>query len=269
MMTLHSITHDHFSNLQYRKAGTGRAIVLLHGFPEDGSSWQNIVPVLANSFTVITPDLPGSGGSDLPKGDVGMEMLAESIDAILQTEGITEAVIVGHSMGGYIALAFAEAFGKKVQGLALVHSSAMDDSEEKKQLRKKSIELVNKGGREPFIKGMIPNLFAKDFTEKRSDIINRQIERGMKLSQMSIVGFYNAMINRPDRRKVLHSADFPVEWIIGTEDSVIPLKASLQQTTLADVNFVSLYPCGHMSMIEMPEKLANDLMEFGVYCYNC
>ncbi|HRO43440.1 MAG TPA: alpha/beta hydrolase [Flavipsychrobacter sp.] len=263
-----NISLQGFSNIQYRKQRSGNAIVLLHGFPEDGTLWEQVVPVLAKGFSVIVPDIPGSGGSKLEEQEISIDALADSIAGILEHEKIEEAVIVGHSMGGYIALSFAEKYRKQVKGLSLVHSTATADTEEKKAARRKAIDLIKKGGKEPFVRGMIPNLFAADFKELHPEIIERQIERGMKLSDTSMIAFYNAMINRRDRTNILSSADFPVQWIIGSEDNIVPLSSSLQQSTLASVNYVSLYNCGHMSMIEAPERLANDLNTFGVYCYN-
>src|SRR5690606_25097329 len=115
-------------------------------------------------------------------------------------------VMVGHSMGGYIALAFAEKYPKVLKGLSLVHSTATADTEEKKETRRKSIALIEKGGKDAFVKGMIPNLFSNHFKGAHPEIIQKQIEQGQKLKAESMVGFYTAMINRPDRRNVLTEA---------------------------------------------------------------
>ena len=197
-----------------------------------------------------------------------MESLAGRIADILANEKIEEAVVVGHSMGGYITMAFAESHRPWLKGISLVHSSATADTDEKKETRRKSIELIRKGGKEPFVKGMIPNLFAKTFKDDHPEVMDRQVERGLNLPEESMIAFYNAMINRPDRTATLKTSGIPVQWIIGKEDSVVPLEVAMKQAKLADVNFVSLYDnCGHMSMLEHPERLANDLREFVSYCY--
>lgn len=268
MHTVNFATNS-FPNLFYRKVGSGPAVVLLHGFPEDGSLWDNIYPVLAANFRVIIPDIPGSGQSSLSQEDTTIEALAEAVHSILDREQISSVVLVGHSMGGYVALAFAEKYPEYVQGLSLVHSSAAADMEDKKEVRRKAIALIRKGGREPFIKSMIPNLFAPDFQENHPEAIQRQIERGMKLSADSIISFYNAMIKRPDRTNLLKESSFPVQFVIGRQDSVMPLAAALEQSRLAVVNYVSLYNnCGHMSMLEQPELLSSDLKDFITYCHN-
>lgn len=253
--------------LLYRKAGAGPTIVLLHGFPENGTLWDSLIPALSDSFQLLIPDLPGSGESDLPAGELSMDAMAAPIRNMLDAEGVEQAVIAGHSMGGYTALAFADAFPERVKGLSLVHSTAYADSEEKKIVRRKSIELIRKGGKEPFVKQMIPNLFYSGFVAAQQSVVNQQIARGVALDDSSMISFYTAMINRPDRTHVLINAAFPVQWVVGEEDQLIDTTVALQQSRLSGVTFVSLFSeCGHMSMLEMPDRLANDLLEFANYC---
>jgi len=252
--------------LCYRKSGTGPPIVLLHGFPEDGSLWEPIGAELSRKYTVIIPDIPGSGESELA-GNPSIEDLAEPVSEMLRAENLGPVMLVGHSMGGYIALAFAEKFPSMLAGLSLVHSTAAADTEEKKETRRKSIELIRKWGKKPFIEQMIPALFAKDFRNEHPAIIERQIDRGMKLKEESMIAFYTAMINRPDRTGNLVKSAIPLQWIIGKEDSVVPVTAALKRCSLSDISFVSLYEgCGHMSMIEQPGRLLKDLEEFGGFC---
>ena len=261
------IDTPNYPALAYRKEGKGPAIVLIHGFPENEGLWQQVVPLLASRFTVIVPDLPGTGESELLP-ETTMETLAERIFEILVNEGIHKAVVAGHSMGGYVALAFAERYGYLLEGLSLVHSIASADSEEKKETRRKSIALIRKGGKEPFIKQMIPNLFAPAFKEAHPSVIEEQVKRGMELEAGSMTAFYEAMIARPDRTHILKNASFPVQFVLGEEDTLIPSNVGLEQSRLSSRNFVSLYSdTGHMSMIECPERLATDLAEFGEYCH--
>lgn len=271
MMPVTNVHSNTVNDVYYRVYGnkTGKGIVLIHGFPEDGSLWDNIIPLLSPLFRVIIPDVPGSGKSRLNKTDVSIEELADSINIIIEAERFEEIIIAGHSMGGYIALAFADKYPEKLKGLSLVHSTAIADNEEKKETRRKSIDIIQKGGKEYFVKGMIPNLFSQCFRDAHPDIIQQQISRGLKLESKSMVAFYNAMINRPDRVNTLTDAIFPVQWIIGREDKVVPLDSALQQSFKSDVNFVSLYnDSGHMSMLEAPSRLAEDLNNFIEYCYN-
>ena len=258
-----------FPQLSYLKTGEGPAIVLLHGFPESGSLWRKIWPELSKDYTVIVPDIPGSGESTLIGTEISMDQLAECIVQIIDNEVIDEIVLVGDSMGGYIALAFAQQYGKRLKGLSLVHSTAAADNEEKKETRRKSIQLIQKGAKEMFIKQMIPGLFSERFKEQHPKAVEDEISRGVKMEADSMVAFYNAMINRPDRTATLNEIGVPVQWIIGKEDSLIPADKVLPQTRLADVNFVMVYAdCGHMAMLEQPRKLVRDLDQFGKYCHS-
>ena len=260
-------THD-FPQLSYHKDGTGPALFLIHGFPATSALWRNIAPELSLHFKVITPDLPGSGDS-LLVNELSMELMAGSIISILDHEDIEKAIIVGHSMGGYAALAFAELYPARIKGLSLVHSTALADTEEKKETRRKAMELIRKGGKEPFVKQMVPNLFAAWSKQKHPGIVNIQIEDGLREDADSMIAMYNAMINRPDRQTILRDISVPVQWIIGREDNLLPFDKALQQSYLANLNFVNVYKkCGHMSMLEYPGLLCADLTEFAKYCYS-
>lgn len=262
------ISGDGFSQVAYTKTGNGEPLMLIHGFPEDHGLWRRIVPALSERFTLILPDIPGSGNSKLDNGEVTMEQLADAIKFIADTESISQLVIAGHSMGGYITLAFAEKYTSMMKGLSLIHSTATADDEEKKKKRKKSIDIIRKGGKETFIKEMTPTLFAKKFKEENLDVIQEQIKRGIRLSDESIITFYNAMMNRKDRTPILKNASYPVQMIIGKEETIAPMDVLLEQAAMADVGFVSLYEDSlHMSMIEHPKRLAADLINFTDYCF--
>lgn len=256
-----------FPNIHYRVMGKGPAIILLHGFPETGELWSEICTELAQNFTLIIPDLPGSGKSNRCSAQLTIELLADAIKWILDTEHINSAVIAGHSMGGYVAMAFAEKYTNTLKGLAMVHSIASADTEEKKEQRRKSVNLIMKGGKDAFVKQMIPGLFSEIYKKNHSDELKVRTEEAMKQDAESLADFYNAMIMRPDRINVLVGAVFPVLWLIGKEDMIATPAKVLQQSTLANVNFVRVYAdCAHMGMIEQPVKLTQDIAAFAVYC---
>lgn len=268
-MVYNSFSAPDFPELAYRRSGSGPALVLIHGFPENGTLWQKIWTALSESFTLIIPDLPGSGISAYSGNEpFSVELMARSVQLMLEHAQITQAVFAGHSMGGYVALAFADLFPGYVKGVSLVHSSAYADTEEKKELRRKSIAIIRKGGKEIFVRQMVPNLFAP-YTQKHfPERIEEQTQSSLTLPAESLVNFYNAMINRPDRTQLLTGAAFPVQWIIGKDDTAVPPQQGLQQSFLTNVNFVSVYNnCGHMSMIEHPDLLTRDLKEFTHYCF--
>lgn len=263
-----NITTAKFPRLSYTIHGSGKPIVLLHGFPLDSSLWNKVVPGLAKDYMLIVPDLPGSGDSTFEGEDLSVEDMATAVQLILDEEQVQSAVIAGHSMGGYVALAFAELFPSYLEGLALIHSTAKADTNEKKEQRRKSIELFKKGGKEPFIRQMIPALFSPESKERCADEIKALTGRALLTENKSLVAFYNAMINRPERTSILKNSEGPVLWGIGADDSVITPENIIQQTSLANVNFV--YTCngvGHMSMIESPDELISYMSLFLAYCY--
>lgn len=264
------ITTDLFPRLAYRCLGEGPALMLLHGFPASGKLWDLVADSLSQQHTLLIPDIPGSGESRLGAPSPSIEDLATIVPAVLDDAGIRSCVLAGHSMGGYIALAAGEAFRGRLRGLLLVHSTALADDEAKKEKRRKSIALIQKGGRDEFIRGMVPALFSECFREAQPEVVAHWRQEGMKLPAESMVAFYNAMMNRPDRQAVLQSLQLPAGFALGREDAAIPWQSCLQQSILPHVTFISLYEhCGHMGMIEQPAALAAQLDSFSDYCDRC
>ncbi len=254
-------------SMYYRKAGTGPALVLLHGFPDSGTIWDGIIPELSAAYTVIVPDLPGSGNTKLGKETMLPEM-ATGIKQILDFEHIPKAVFAGHSMGGYVALAFARLYPGYVSGLSLVHSTPAADDDEKKAARLKVIELVRNGGKPAFIKQMTANLFSEAFRTANPRKMNEKTEAGLRISDEGLINFYKAMIAREDTTALVKSAQFPLQWIAGAHDGIINYKKTLKDCHQSGINFVALYSdCGHISIIEDPAKLVADLKHFSDYCF--
>lgn len=254
--------------LNYIKKGSGPALVLIHGFPDSSRIWSNIADELAANFTVLTPDLPGSGGTPLHQPTLLPEM-AEGIMDMLRNEQIASSVIAGHSMGGYTALAFARAHPDAVRGLSLIHSTPTADDDEKIANRLKAIDLIMNGGKEAFIKQMNVNLFSADFRKNNPDVIQWKTDQGMQVSEMALANFYHAMIAREDNTELVNDVKYPMQWILGKEDSIINFAKILPLCHRSVVNFVSLYEgCGHTSMLEHPEGLVSDLYDFATWCYH-
>jgi pimeloyl-ACP methyl ester carboxylesterase len=257
--------------MHYTITGSGQPLVLLHGFPNDSSAWNDIVPALSAGYRIILPDLPGAGKSPLPQEPLTMSYMAAAVIGILDKEGIDKAVIAGHSMGGYTAMQIAAMAPDRIKGLSLIHSLASADSEEKKANRRKAIALIRKGDKEKemFLKGMAQNLFAQAFAERKPGAVKEVIQNGLKLSGATLIAFYEAIMGRADHRSLLAGIKYPVQWIVGEEDTATPMKEALEQCHLAPVNDLCLYRnCGHMSMIEMPEKLESDLKKFLAFVYS-
>ena len=254
----------------YTVTGTGKTIVLVHGFGEEGSIWQPQVDFLKDKFRVIVPDMPGSGQSTFLE-DANIDIYADIIKEILDREEQKlpsdeknyKVTIVGHSMGGYITLAFAEKFPQHLNSFGLFHSSAFADDKEKKEGRDKAIEFIRNKGAYTFLKTVIPNLFTKDFGEKNPEKIADLLENGKKFTNETLIQYYEAMIARPDRTAVLKSFIKPILFIIGEHDLAIPLDISLQQCHLpvqSDVHILN--QSAHMGLWEEKEKVNNILLDF-------
>lgn len=256
--------------IHYTSMGEGQPLVLVHGFPNDSSAWEQVAPVLAQQYKVFLPDLPGAGQSPLPATALSLEYMATALKDMLDRERIPQAVWIGHSMGGYTALQLAAMYPGSVKGIALVHSLASPDSEEKKENRRKAMALIRKGEaeKEMFLKGMAQNLFAEAYGQAHPEVVKSIIAKGMQLPAEALTAFYQAIMDRSDKRELLRLASFPLQWIIGDEDTATPMKEALEQCYLAPVNKVSVYrSCGHMSFLERPAVLNADLLAFLDYCY--
>ncbi len=152
----------------YKVLGSGQPVVLLHGFAEDNNIWEEQVDFLQPHCHLILPDLPGSGKSQmLQKDNVTIEDYATCINALLENEDIDRCLLLGHSMGGYITLAFAELYPGKLQAFGFVNSTAFADNEEKKSVRQKGIKMIAEHGVYPFLKNTAPNLFSETLVRKR------------------------------------------------------------------------------------------------------
>ena len=267
-MTENNLQYNH-SNIFYRSIGKGKRVMLLHGFSEDGSIWNNQIAFLKNHCRLLIPDIPGSGRSALI-ADGNIETYAEVIKAILVDdflqsgyEGLEEVTIIGHSMGGYIALAFAEKYPHLLPAFGLFHSTAFADNEEKKLARAKAIHFIKDKGSLPFLQTSIPGLFTQAFAEQHATVINELIHRAKEFSPEALVQYYEAMIQRPDRTSVLKTFPGPILFIIGEKDNVIPLESSLRQCYLpAQAHIHIIEKSAHMGMLEEPQKSNLILYDF-------
>jgi pimeloyl-ACP methyl ester carboxylesterase len=252
-----------FANCYYQKIGEGFPIILLHGFGEDARIWEKQVEVLQNYFTVIVPDIPGSGQSTLPLETMSMELMADYIKEIMGQEGIEQTILFGHSMGGYAALAFALTYSSCLLGLGLVHSSAFEDTVEKKKVRDQGVSILQKGGKEQFLKALIPFIYSELSKTTFLNEINQHLTRALEISSEALIAYYLAMKNRPDRTEVLRNATFPVFIFAGKEDPAVPMPISLQQGYLAKhTHFEMIEGIGHMGMYEASEQLNESIIAY-------
>ncbi|HVU54677.1 MAG TPA: alpha/beta fold hydrolase [Puia sp.] len=244
------------------KAPAGTPLILLHGFAEDSSLWDIQKEYLKDKHRLIIPDLPGSGQAPLTN-DTSMEGMAAAVKARLDAENIAQCIMVGHSMGGYVALAFAELYPERLKAFGLFHSTSYADTEEKKAARKKGIEFIRKNGAAPFIRQSIPNLFSERSKQEHPEWVQDLIQRYSSFAPDALVSYYEAMIRRPDRSHVLNNFNGPVLFVIGGQDSAVPLMASLQQCHMPSISHIHiLQDAGHMGMIEDSDRAGRILDNF-------
>jgi pimeloyl-ACP methyl ester carboxylesterase len=252
------------TTVSYRKSGKGKVLVLLHGFGEDGHVWDQQMAVLEQSMMVLIPDLPGTGQSERWE-ESGIEITdyAKAILAILDAEGISKCSLLGHSMGGYITLAFAELFPERLDSFGLIHSTAYADSEEKKANRLKSVELMDQYGAGAFLRNTIPSLFGANFKKEYPQVVLNQVEQAAHFDTKACQQYTLAMRNRPNRAYVLESNPLPILFVIGTEDQAAPLVDLLGQIKLP--LFASIHileNVGHMGMLEASDTMTKHIMDF-------
>ena len=245
-----------------RLTGSGKPVLLVHGFGEDGTIWENQVPVLEKQFRLIIPDLPGSGRSPLTS-DVSMEGMAGVLKKLLDELDISSCVLIGHSMGGYVALAFAEKYAGYLQALGLFHSTAFADNEEKIVSRRRGIEFIRENGAAKFIEQSTRSLFSEDFKLQHPDTVQEIIDRFTNFLPQSLVRYYEAMIQRPDRTAVLKGWQKPALFIMGKYDKAVPLEQVLLQCHLPVLSYIHILKhSGHMGMLEEPGTSTGLLVDF-------
>ncbi len=250
------------SKISYRVTGSGRPVMLVHGFAETGSLWDDQVKYLSRSYQCIVPDLPGSGASEA-LSDNSIEEMCEALHTIVHQEQLERVTMIGHSMGGYITLAFAENYYNHLEGFGLFHSTAFADSDEKKQVREKGIAFIMEHGAAAFLKTSSPNLFSEETRRSNPEMVSRFIAEQSNFSATSLVSYYRAMMARPDRTGVLRKSPFPVLFIMGEHDMAVPLSDSQAQCHLPGKSYIHLLRnSAHMGMLEESDTSNRILEQF-------
>ena len=238
-------------------------LVFLHGFAESREIWADLLAGLPAHYRVLALNLPGHGTNIHDVRDYSMEAQARYVAEKLTAAGTEKTVLVGHSMGGYVALAFAERWPERVAGLALINSSAFADSEEKKASRAKNVAFVERHGVAKFMESFIRPLFAPVHREALTAQRELLEEIGKATPAATIIGGMRAMAARPDRTHVLREARFPVLLVAGKEDVAVPLEQSVALAPLAPVaHALFLADVGHLAYLEQPERTRRAVADF-------
>jgi pimeloyl-ACP methyl ester carboxylesterase len=246
--------------LAYYDQGKGeQAILLIHGFGEDHAIWKNQIEFLSTHYRVIAPNLPGVHCKPLAlhhSQAPNIRMYVEVLHELMHHLHIEQYYIVGHSMGGYIGLSFADYYVNHVEGLLLFHSTTYEDNEAKKTSRMKVAEFIQEWGVSKYLEIATPNLFGDAFKKTNPGIIQNVIDSGSGISQEAMIQFVFAMRNRKAMTHLLQQHTIPVWMIVGDADLAVPIQDSLEQIKLLpSSNCLVLNNVGHMGMFEGTDQV--------------
>lgn len=240
--------------------GSGTPIVLLHGFLENSTMWHAFIPELTKKNRVICIDLLGHGNTECLGYIHTMALMAEAVETVLEHLNIKKSVFIGHSMGGYVALAFAEKNPNALKGLCLMNSTALPDTEEKKQNRDRAIIAV-KQNHKTFIRIAINNLFRPKNRIVFAEIIKEIIAQALKTPLQGVVAALEGMKIRPNSVHILQVLSFKKMMIISKKDPALDYTSLIDQTKNTDVEIIE-FPDGHMSHIENRRGFLLQIMHF-------
>ena len=232
-------------------------IVLIHGHGVDASIWNPIYDELAAHYSVVKPDLSKQSSHET------IDAYAEDLFSLLQSSHVESCVLIGHSMGGYIVLAFAEQHPEMVSGLVLLNSSAFADDEAKKQARQKAIDTMKEHGSAPFIQQTVPKMFGESFSKQHAGKVAQYVEQFSDLPPEALIAGVKAMAARPDRTHVLKNATFPVLIIAGQQDQLVPFEKSQELFGLIpNAQTVVLEKAGHLGVLESSDDVLKAIQDF-------
>lgn len=257
---MHKQTYFKNTKIAYTDSGKGTAVILLHGFLENSTMWNYLAPVLEKKNRVVCIDLLGHGQTDCLGYVHTMEDMADAVHHVLTELKIRKAVLVGHSMGGYVALAFAELYPEFMKGLVLLNSTSRADSDERIANRTRAIKAV-KQNYVAAVRMSIANLFSEENREKLIEQIEWVREEALQTPLQGIIAAQEGMKLRKDREVILHFAPYPIMLILGKKDPVLNYEENLEQIEGTQVQLVT-FNDGHMSHLENQAELETIILGY-------
>ena len=251
----------------FSDSGKGKVVVLLHGFLGSHKIWERTISNLSKSYRVIAIDLPGHGNTECVGYAHSMDLMAKCVKAVLDSLRLKKYIIIGHSMGGYVGLAFADLFPDHLKGLCLYHSTAYADSDEKKKDRLRAIQAV-KANRGIYTKSTIKNLFASKNLKYLKDEVSFALSIAKQTGKKGIIAALHGMRDRPRRDIILGLVNYPIMMVIGELDNVLPYDQLLEQSQLIkNKTILYLEHDGHFGFLESPELSNKAIRKFLRKCY--
>jgi pimeloyl-ACP methyl ester carboxylesterase len=247
----------------YTDSTDGYPVVLLHGYLETSESWNGFKEKLAGFFRVITVDLPGHGLSDLIGDTQTMEEMAYAVKNLLDSLGISKFFLIGHSLGGYVALAFLERFQDSLSGYCLFHSHPFADSAEAVEKRVKEISLAQTGNKDRFYPGNVTRMFADQNILRMEKEVKRALDIASGISADTIIAVLKGMLKRPSRLLSVEEGKVPFLWILGKLDNYIVMDKMKGRVKMpGNAQTVVLSNSGHMGFIEEEYRSVEEVKNF-------
>lgn len=241
--------------IHYTDQGSGHIIVLVHGYLETSEVWKNFASKLSRQYRIITIDLPGHGRSDIQGETQTMELMAEAIKELLESLNIEKVFLTGHSLGGYITLAFAELFPEMLSGYCLFHSHPLADTIEALEKREREITLIKAGKKDLMYPENIAKMYAAVNLNKFKDALKRSKEIASSISGEGIIAVLRGMMARPSRLAVMEEGKVPCLWILGKMDNYVNCELAKSKVRLPkNAELVVLENSGHLGFIEEEEE---------------
>ena len=260
---MHNYIRYEEGKIHYFDKGKGEVIILIHGYLESAEIWNNLAAKLSKKFRIISIDLPGHGLSDVYQVSSSMEFMAIIIKKLLDDLGINKVFMIGHSLGGYVTLAFLELYPGRLAGYCLFHSQPFADTPEAIEKREREIKIVKAGKKDLMYPDNVNRMFADKNLDRFSKALLHSKDIASRIPAEGIIGVLKGMITRPSRLSFMEKGDLPCLWILGSLDNYIPCEAIQKKINLpANAEIVVLENSGHLGFIEEEKRTVEVITEF-------
>jgi len=250
-------------SIHFTDEGKGESIVLLHGYLESSEVWNGFAAKLGSEFRIIAVDLPGHGLSDIYGEVHSMEFMADAIKELILHLGIRKVFMTGHSLGGYVTLAFLGLYSGYLSGYCLFHSQPFPDSPEALEKRKREIDIVKMGKKNLMYPDNVIRMFATSNLEKFSGVLQKSKDIASRIPGEGIIAVLNGMMIRPSRLSYMEEGKVPCLWILGEMDNYIPCETIQAKVKLpSNAKVVVLNNSGHLGFVEEEELSVRIVSEF-------
>lgn len=250
------------TTISYLIGGKGPCLIFLHGYMETKEVWLNFADSFLLNYQVVIPDLPGHGETSLNNDINSMENMADAVITILIRNNIEKAIFIGHSMGGYVALAFLDKYKSYINGVGLLNSLSVADSRKKIGERLKEIEIIQKGKKDLLIKFGIPNSYQQNSKDIFKAEISNQIQFALAIPSINLIATINGLNVRPDRSLLLLKSNIPYIMLQGKNDKVLPTHVLEMENQIHSDNFLWIDNCAHICFVEQKSKTHKIVLKF-------